>query len=103
MAAQYTMRFIASLKDWASRIKRDVVAGTPELRSMFGCLPLVPLGIWLVLRLLEPEVLLESRVKAGELIVRPKSLAATVLIVGLWALCVVLFGYWLLATLATAS
>jgi len=128
------MKLTASLKEWARRVKRDVVAvylaardpRTPAyVRVLAVCvaayalspidlipdfipvigylddLVLVPLGVWLIVQALPPEVLSESREKAAVLVERPSSKSAAVLIVVLWVLCAVLFGYWLLGALGT--
>lgn len=49
---------------------------------------IVPLGLLLVIRMIPPEVISESREKANALISRPKSYAAAIFIVGLWLLCI---------------
>jgi uncharacterized membrane protein YkvA (DUF1232 family) len=70
----------------------------PDFIPVLGYLDdllLVPIGIWLVLRLLPPAVLLESRAKAQAVIARPRSLVAAAAIVGFWLLCAALFGAWL--------
>jgi uncharacterized membrane protein YkvA (DUF1232 family) len=55
---------------------------------------LVPLGLLLVLRLLPPEVLADSRAKASAAIARPRSHAAAVAVVCLWLLCFSGAIYW---------
>lgn len=128
------MKLTVSLKEWARRVKCDVVAvylaardpRTPvHVRVLAVCvaayalspidlipdfipvigylddLVLVPLGIWLIVRALPPEVLSESRAKAAVLVERPASKSAAVFVVVLWVLCAVLFGYWLSGALGT--
>jgi hypothetical protein len=48
----------------------------------------------LVLWLLPPHVLEESREKAQTLLERPRSSAAAMAIVAIWLLCAVAAGYW---------
>ena len=55
---------------------------------------LVPLGLLLVLKLLPPEVLAESRAKASVARARPKSYATAAVVVCLWVLCSVAIIYW---------
>ncbi len=54
----------------------------------------VPLGLLLVLRLLPPAVLAESREKARTVLARPKSYGAAACMVGIWLLCVAGLAYW---------
>ncbi|MBC7610883.1 MAG: DUF1232 domain-containing protein [Polaromonas sp.] len=55
---------------------------------------IVPLGLLLIIRLLPPLVLLESRAKANALLARPRSYFAAGFIVGIWLLCIVGIAYW---------
>lgn len=48
---------------------------------------IVPLGLLLVIRMLPPEVISDSREKANALIARPTSYLAAIFIVGIWLLC----------------
>jgi uncharacterized membrane protein YkvA (DUF1232 family) len=57
-------------------------------------LVIVPLGLLLVIRLLPPQVLFESRAKANALLARPRSYLAAGLMVGTWLLCSVGLAYW---------
>jgi len=49
---------------------------------------IVPLGLLLVIRMIPPEVISESREKANALISWPKSYLAAISIVGIWLLCI---------------
>lgn len=123
------MMLMSTLKQWAHRIKRDVVAVylaardprtpryvrllalgvaayalspidlIPDFIPVIGYLDdvvLVPLGIWWVVRLLPPEVLLAARRQAEVLVDRPSSRMAAAVIVTLWLLGVLALGYgWL--------
>ena len=69
----------------------------PDFIPILGYLDdllIVPLGLLLVIRLLPPAVLAESREKASTLLSRPRSYGATAFIVGIWLLCIVAIAYW---------
>ncbi len=69
----------------------------PDFIPVFGYLDdllIVPLGLLLVIRMLPPEVISDSREKANALIARPKSYIAAMFIVGLWLLCIAGVAYW---------
>lgn len=74
----------------------------PDFIPVLGYLDdviLLPLGIFLVIRLTPVEVIDASRVKADLMAVKPTSRAAAVAIVAIWFVCGVGLGYWLLNTL----
>jgi uncharacterized membrane protein YkvA (DUF1232 family) len=126
-----SVKLFALLKDWAHRIKRDVVAVyfaardprtparvkilafavaayalspidlIPDFIPVLGYLDdlvLVPAGIWLVVRLLPAQVLVQSRARAELVTTSPRSAAAAAVVVGLWVILGAGFGYWLLTT-----
>ena len=67
----------------------------PDFIPVLGWLDdiiLVPLGIWLIMRWLPPEVLQASRRKAEALQRKPRSLMAAVFIALLWALAALAVG-----------
>ena len=69
----------------------------PDFIPILGYLDdllIVPLGLLLVIRLLPPLVLLESRAKANALLNRPKSYLAAGFMVGIWLVCIVGLAYW---------
>lgn len=69
----------------------------PDFIPILGYLDdllIVPLGLLLVIQLLPPLVLLESREKANALLARPRSYVAAGFMIGIWLLCVVSFAYW---------
>lgn len=71
----------------------------PDFIPIIGYLDdllLVPLGLMLVIRMLPPEVLADSRAKAAEVHQRPRSQAAAVFIVGIWLFSLAGVAYWLL-------
>lgn len=69
----------------------------PDFIPILGYLDdllIVPLGLLLVIRMLPPEVISNSREQANALISRPKSYFAAILIVGIWLLCIAGVAYW---------
>ena len=69
----------------------------PDFIPVLGYLDdllIVPLGLLLVIRLLPPEVLAESREKATTLLSPPRSYVAAAFMVGIWLLCIVAITYW---------
>ena len=110
-------RWLADLKQWARRLRRDVFALSiaardprtprrarllalvvaayalspidliPDAIPVLGLvddLVLVPAGIWLVLRLVPPDLMDEYRDEAERLGERPRSLAGAALVLALW-------------------
>ncbi len=70
----------------------------PDFIPVLGYLDdllLLPLGIWLAIRLLPAEVLAECRARAAQALERPQSRAAAVAIVAIWIALSVLAGWWL--------
>lgn len=68
----------------------------PDFIPVLGYLDdlvLVPLGIWLVIRALPPEVLAASRARAAVVSSRPVSTAGAAAIVALWLLATAAIGY----------
>jgi uncharacterized membrane protein YkvA (DUF1232 family) len=69
----------------------------PDFIPVLGYLDdllIVPLGLWLVIRLLPPEVLIAARIQAAAMLARPTSYNAAIVIVGLWLLCIAGLTYW---------
>ena len=88
---------------WYARVFAAIVVGyafspidlIPDFIPVLGYLDdlvLVPLGILLALKMIPPEVMAESRVKAQDIIAqgKPVNRAAAVIIVMLWILLAVL-------------
>ena len=76
----------------------------PDFIPVLGYLDdlvLVPLGLFLIIKLLPPEVLATSRTKAEAVATRPNSILAAAFIIGIWALCALAFAYWFLGVLGT--
>ncbi|WP_165564206.1 YkvA family protein [Stutzerimonas balearica] len=78
----------------------DLIPDFIPLLGYLDDLLLLPLGIWLVLRLTPPQVLAESREQAlaweARRAARPTSRAGAVAVVLIWLLGAALAGYWLL-------
>lgn len=84
---------------WGAKAVAACVAGyalspidlIPDFIPVLGYLDdliIVPLGIWLVVRLIPPELMAEHRAAALEAQARPRSLAGAFAIVAIWiALC----------------
>ncbi len=69
----------------------------PDFIPVLGYLDdllLVPLGLLLVIRLLPPQVLADSREKSDAILARPRSYLAAAFVVGLWLLCIWGLAYW---------
>ena len=74
----------------------------PDFIPVLGYLDdliLVPLGIWLVVRLIPEQVMAEHRAKACEAEQRPRSKGAAIAIIAIWILaaawlCWVAFAHW---------
>ena len=57
---------------------------------------LVPVGIWLALKLIPADLMRQYRAAASEMGERPSSRTAEVLVVALWLFVAALAGLWLL-------
>lgn len=69
----------------------------PDFIPVLGYLDdviIVPLGVWLVLRLVPDEVIADARTKADTASERPVSRAMTVVIVAIWAIALAAVGVW---------
>jgi uncharacterized membrane protein YkvA (DUF1232 family) len=121
------MPYLDRLKNWARRVKRDVVAVyfaardrrtpvvtrvvamavaayalspvdlIPDFVSVLGYLDdllIVPFGMFVVIRMLPIEVLLDARAKASALLAKPTSHVAAVLMVVVWLGCAAGVAYW---------
>jgi uncharacterized membrane protein YkvA (DUF1232 family) len=69
----------------------------PDFIPVLGYLDdlfIVPLGLWLVIRLLPPQVLTAARAQAAALLARPTSYNAAIIVVGLWLICIAGLTYW---------
>lgn len=71
----------------------------PDFIPVIGYLDdllLLPLGLWLVVRLTPPEVIAAAREKAAQMTARPVSRGAAVVVVALWMVLAMLCARWLL-------
>lgn len=71
----------------------------PDFIPVLGYLDellLLPLGIWLALRLVPAAVLADARRRAEATLERPTSRTAAVVIVAVWVACAIALGSWLL-------
>lgn len=69
----------------------------PDFIPVLGYLDdvvLVPLGVWLVLRMVPAEVIADSQAKAAAAAERPVSRAMAVVIVAIWAIAFAVLGLW---------
>ncbi|MGH8107604.1 MAG: YkvA family protein [Arenimonas sp.] len=76
----------------------------PDFIPILGYLDdllILPLGIALVIKLTPATVIESSRRKAGEVAARPSSTAAAIVIVAIWVLFTLGFGYWLFTVFDT--
>lgn len=121
------MRLIDTLRDWARRLKTDVIAVwlaardpqtpwgvrllaltvaayalspidlIPDFIPVLGYLDdllLVPLGLWLVIRLIPPAQMALFRDRAQAIALRPTSRGAAIAIVVIWLAVAVGLGWW---------
>jgi uncharacterized membrane protein YkvA (DUF1232 family) len=89
---------------WTVKLLAIAVAGyafspidlIPDFIPVFGVLDdliIVPLGIWLVIKLIPEDVMREYRAKASAAAQRPVSKAAAIIIVALWISGAALLGW----------
>lgn len=90
---------------WMARVLAVAVAAyalspidlIPDFIPVLGYLDdvlIVPLGLWLVIRFIPPDVLKASREKAAALLARPRSYVAAAWIVGIWVACIAALALW---------
>jgi uncharacterized membrane protein YkvA (DUF1232 family) len=89
---------------WYAKILAAAVAGyalspidlIPDFIPVLGYaddLLIVPLGIWLVVSLIPPEVMAECRARAAAAEQRPRSMAGAIAIVAIWMTAAALLGW----------
>lgn len=69
----------------------------PDFVPVLGYLDdviLLPIGIWLVLRLIPAELMAEFRARAIELGRQPPNMVAAIVVIALWLLLAGLAGWW---------
>lgn len=80
---------------WLAKLLAFIVAGyavspidlIPDFIPVFGLLDdliLVPLGVWLVLRMIPPHIVADLRIRVQEIVQRPRSFWAASVIILLW-------------------
>jgi uncharacterized membrane protein YkvA (DUF1232 family) len=72
----------------------DLIPDFIPVLGLLDDLLLVPAGLWLVVRLLPPEVLAEARRRAEQVLQRPRSVASAAVIVALWLAAAALLARW---------
>jgi uncharacterized membrane protein YkvA (DUF1232 family) len=74
----------------------DLIPDFIPVLGQLDDLILVPLGIWLALRLIPPALMAQHRTEAERLGRLPNSRAAAIIIMALWAMCA-LWAAWMLS------
>jgi uncharacterized membrane protein YkvA (DUF1232 family) len=77
----------------------DLIPDPIPVLGYLDDLVLIPLGVLAVRALIAEEILADCRVKAGELVQKPRNWAAAGIIVGIWLALAALVAYWLLEAL----
>jgi uncharacterized membrane protein YkvA (DUF1232 family) len=72
----------------------DLIPDFIPVVGLLDDLLLVPLGIWLAIRLIDPAIMADLRRTAREL-PRPSSRAGAIAVASLWLVGLALFGWWL--------
>ncbi len=73
----------------------DLIPDVVPVLGYLDDLVIVPLGLWLVLRLVPRAVLAEARARAAAAAARPRSMAGAAAIVALWLGAAALLLWWL--------
>lgn len=95
------------LTPWYARLAAACVAAyalspldlIPDFVPILGYLDdllIVPLGIWLVVRMIPTELMASFRAEAAEIVTKPRSLAGLAFVVVVWLAALALAGWWLL-------
>jgi uncharacterized membrane protein YkvA (DUF1232 family) len=78
----------------------DLIPDFIPVLGLLDDLLLVPLGVWLTLKLVPPEVMLECRERAARWLADkaplPQSYAAAVIVVAAWLAALALVAWWLI-------
>lgn len=70
----------------------------PDFIPVLGYLDdllIVPAGIWLVIRLMPPELMAEFRAEATRIAARPRSLSGALFVMAIWLAAAALLTWWL--------
>ena len=97
------------LTPWPARVAAACVAAyalspvdlIPDFVPVLGYLDdllIVPLGIWLVIRMIPAEQMAGFRAEAADITARPRSMAGLAFIVVVWLAAAALIGWWALRT-----
>lgn len=73
----------------------DLIPDFIPVLGLLDDLLLVPLGLWLVLRWMPPDVLERARLRAHALLQKPKSWAAAAAVIAVWLLAAATLVLWL--------
>jgi len=75
----------------------DLIPDAVPVLGLLDDLVLVPLGLWLALKMTPPVVLADARTEAAQRLDAglPVSRTAAIVIVGLWILCLAGLGWWI--------
>lgn len=95
------------LTPWYARLAAACVAAyalspldlIPDFVPILGYLDdllIVPVGIWLVVRMIPTELMAGFRAEAAEIVAKPRSLAGLAFVVVVWLAALALAGWWLL-------
>jgi uncharacterized membrane protein YkvA (DUF1232 family) len=77
----------------------DLIPDFIPVLGVLDDLVILPLGLWLVVRLTPAEVVAAARERAERALERPRSRIAAVLVVGLWLLVALVLLRWLIGVL----
>jgi len=72
----------------------DLIPDFIPVLGLLDDLILVPVGLWLVLRWMPPAVMARARLRAGQLLARPKSWALAAVFVLIWVLAAAALLLW---------
>lgn len=97
------------LTPWPARVAAACVAAyalspvdlIPDFMPVLGYLDdllIVPVGIWLVIRMIPAEQMAGFRAEAADITARPRSMAGLAFIVVVWLAAAALIGWWALRT-----
>lgn len=95
-AAPWPPRLLALLVAAYALSPIDLIPDFIPVLGWLDDLLLVPLGLWLVLKLMPPAVMARARERAQRLLARPRSWAGAAGIVFVWLLAAALLLAWLL-------
>lgn len=96
----------SSRTPWFARLMATCVAAyalspidlIPDFIPVLGYLDdllIVPAGIWLVIRLMPPELMAEFRDEATRIAGRPKSMSGVLFVMAIWLAAAALLTWWL--------